>query len=78
MSLKVKVDKTLCLGCGACWIDCPFVFELDKKTAKAKIVKEYCIKDTDKVSIGQIPIEKEEHLKKVLELCPSSAIILEQ
>lgn len=28
--MKVKVDKELCIGCGACVSTCPGVFELDK------------------------------------------------
>jgi len=77
VKLKVKVDKTLCLGCGACWVKCFSIFELDKKTAKAKIVKKYCVEDTDEISVGHVPIDEEERLKKVLELCPSGAIFLE-
>ncbi len=33
----VKVDKNLCIGCGACAATCPEVFEIDEESGKAKV-----------------------------------------
>jgi len=59
--MKVKVDKNLCIGCGACQAIAPSVFELeDDGLAKA-------IDDEIKEEIKEDVID-------ALEGCPTSAI----
>ena len=41
----VKVNKDLCIGCGACVAVCPQAFELVKGKASVKSDKPKCIKD---------------------------------
>jgi len=76
MRAEVRVNKALCLGCGACWIVCPEVFELDRETAKAKITRDYCKEDTVDISRGDIPQILIKSVKEVVEICPSAAIFL--
>ncbi len=38
--MKLKVDKSLCIGCGACQATCPDVFEIDDDGFATTIVDE--------------------------------------
>ena len=59
--MKVKVDKNLCIGCGACQAIEPSVFELEDDGLAKAIDEE--IKD-----------EIKENVIDALEGCPTSAI----
>lgn len=59
--MKVKVDKNLCIGCGACQAIEPSVFELEDDGLAKAIDEE--IKD-----------EVKENVIDALEGCPTSAI----
>ena len=39
MNRKVIIDEAECIGCGSCQEICPEVFQLDKKTEKAHVIK---------------------------------------
>lgn len=59
--MKVKVNKDICIGCGACQAIAPNVFEIeDDGLAVAKDI--------------QIPEEEKEDVVDALEGCPTSAI----
>lgn len=38
--MKLKVDKDICIGCGACQAICPDVFEIDDDGLAVSIVEE--------------------------------------
>ena len=38
--MKLKVDKDICIGCGACAAICPDVFEIDDDGLASSIVDE--------------------------------------
>lgn len=38
--MKLKVDKDICIGCGACQAICPDVFEIDDDGLAGEIVNE--------------------------------------
>lgn len=59
--VKVKVNKDLCIGCGACQAIEPNVFEIDDD-GLAKVI----VKDVDK--------SVEENVIDALEGCPTNAI----
>lgn len=64
--MKFKVDKDLCIGCGACQAICEEVFEItDDGFATAKDVE---VKDED----------VKENAISALEGCPTSAISSEK
>lgn len=64
--MKFKVDKDLCIGCGACQAICEEVFEItDDGYATAKDVE---VKDED----------VKENAISALEGCPTSAISSEK
>lgn len=59
--MKVKVNKDVCIGCGACTAICPDVFEFsDEGFAKA-------VNET-------VPEGTEEEVKDAAEGCPTGAI----
>ncbi|MCS7105301.1 MAG: ferredoxin [Thermofilaceae archaeon] len=73
----VKVDKGLCIGCGACWALAPQVFEEDPSTYKSKIKEPYRRTDNENESIGEVPEELIADAKTAAEGCPTGAIIIE-
>lgn len=59
---KVVIDQTLCIGCNTCPCINPQVFELDKKTYKAKVIKQ--------------PDSIDSKTKTAIDACPVKAISL--
>ncbi len=74
---KVRVDKTLCIGCGACWALAPQVFEEDPSTFKSRIKEPYRKVDNENESAGEIPEELVSDAKTAAEGCPTGAITVE-
>lgn len=62
--MKIEIDKSLCIGCGACEASCPDVFEL-KDDGKAYVKKKE-LKNTTC------------DLEEVAANCPSQAITVKQ
>ena len=58
--MKFKVDKELCIACGACEGVCPEVFELDD--------------DKSQVKLDPVPEEFQECALEAEENCPVQAI----
>ncbi len=75
---KVRVDKTLCIGCGACWALAPSVFEEDPESYKSRIKEPYRKTDSDDESTGEIPDNLLDDAKKAAEGCPTGAISVEE
>ena len=59
--MKLKVDKDICIGCGACQAICPDVFEIDDDGLATSIVDE-------------VPEEVMEDAVDAKEGCPVDAI----
>ena len=59
--MKLKVDKDLCIGCGACQATCPDVFQIDDDE-RAKVI------------VDEIKDELIEDAIDAKEGCPTSAI----
>ena len=62
--MRVRVDKSLCKGCGLCSDICPEVFEFDGSKAIAKVDK--------------VPIEMEAACRDAAQQCPPEAITIEE
>jgi ferredoxin len=63
--MKVRVDPTLCNGCGPCVDICPEIFELDQDGIAV-------------VKIDQIPADLEEACQEAADNCPTEAIAIEE
>ncbi len=59
---KVEIDKSICIGCGACMATCPDVFEMDED-GLAKVKKDEVNDDVklacDCCPVGAIKINEE-------------------
>lgn len=62
--MKAKINRELCLGCGACTVICPSIFELDEEGLV-------------KVLVDPIPEGDEPEAQEAAEECPVTAIELE-
>ncbi|HOL21797.1 MAG TPA: ferredoxin [bacterium] len=62
--MKVRVDESLCTGCGLCVDICPEVFEMPEAVS---IVKSH-----------NVPEDLAEKVKEAAESCPVEAIIIEE
>lgn len=62
--MKASVNKDACIGCGACTVSCPEVFEIgDEGTAVAKV--------------AEVPEDAKNAAVEAKEGCPTSAISVE-
>jgi len=62
--MKARVDKDLCVGCGACTEVCPEVFQMGED-------------DIAVVQLDRIPPEHEEACRDAADQCPTDAIEIE-
>ncbi|MGC8816331.1 MAG: ferredoxin [Candidatus Hadarchaeum sp.] len=75
-ALAVRVDRDSCIGCGACWISCPDVFEQNQEDGHSQIVKQYRV--GNHLSEGIIPPDLEGCARSAEESCPVQIIHLTQ
>jgi ferredoxin len=61
--MKIRIDKDLCMGTGACVEICPEIFTVNGNTIEAKI--------------AIVPDSLADICRDAAEACPSCAIILE-
>jgi len=58
--MKVKVDKDLCIGCGACQAICSDVFEI--------------VDGLSSVLVDEVQEEYQDDTREAIESCPTEAI----
>jgi ferredoxin len=67
--MKVSIDQGKCIACGTCVAICPEVFEM-KDDGKVDVKEELKGKD--------IPSELEAKVKEAHDMCPATAIVIEE
>ncbi|WP_342811971.1 ferredoxin [Candidatus Hadarchaeum sp.] len=72
--LRVSIDRDNCIGCGACWVSCPDVFEQNQADGHSQVVGQY--RAGDSLSEGKIPETLEGCAKSAEEACPVQVIRL--
>ena len=62
--MKVRIDESLCTGCGLCVDICPEVFEMPESVSIVKT--------------PEVPEDLVDKVKEAAESCPVEAIIIEE
>ncbi len=73
--MKVTIDRDECISCGACYADCPEVFEENEDDYLSQIVEEYRI-DGDPAT-GEVPDDLKACATSAAEGCPVEIIHIE-
>ncbi len=60
MSLTIKINDNICIGCGVCSAMCEDVFAMDEESGLAKVVSQ--------------DIKNKELLDEIIDTCPVNAI----
>ena len=63
--MRIKVNRDACIGCGACQVIAPNLFELDDEGISKELVEE-------------VEEQEEENARDASESCPTSAIEVEE
>lgn len=66
--MKVSIDQSLCITCGSCVAICPEVFEM-KEDGTVDVKSEWKGKE--------IPAELQDKVREAHDLCPVTAIVIE-
>jgi ferredoxin len=74
--MKVNVDREECIACGACWEDCPKVFEEAETDGLTQIAEAYRVKG--ELGVGQVPGELQACVQTAADGCPVEIIHVEE
>ena len=74
--MRVTVDREECIACGACWDDCPEVFEEDEADGLNQIIAAYQVGGDP--AVGQVPDELGMCVQRAAEGCPVEIIHVEE
>ena len=70
--LGVSISRDECILCGACWDECPEVFEESGDDGESQIVAEYRVNDDP--GEGLVPETLEDCVRGAADLCPVEII----
>lgn len=70
--MKVTIDREECIACGACYSDCPEVFEENEEDGFSQIVEEY--RTGGELGVGEVPEDLEECARTAADGCPVEII----
>ena len=73
--MKVHIDRDECIACGACWEDCPEVFEENEADGLSQIVEAY--QAGGDLGEGEVPDDLGECVRTAAEGCPVEIIHVE-
>jgi len=73
--MRVTIDREECIECGACYADCPEVFEESPEDYFSQIVEEYRVDDDP--AVGEVPEDLEECVEEAAYGCPVEIIHIE-
>ncbi len=74
--IKVTIDREECILCGACWADCPEVFEEGPDEGLSQIVMAYQVGGDP--AVGGVPADLEDCVTTAAEGCPVEIIHVEE
>ena len=70
--IKVTIERDDCILCGACWSECPEVFEAGPEDGLSQIVEAYQVDGNP--AVGEVPTDLEECVTNAAEACPVEII----
>jgi ferredoxin len=73
--MKVRIDQDECIGCAACWTDCPEFFE-EGEEEFSQVVEEF--RAGGDPMAGKVPANLEDCVQEAADGCPSECIHLEE
>lgn len=74
-TIRIRIDRDECILCGACWEDCPEVFEENPDDELSQVVEQYRINDDP--AQGEVPEELEDCVRTAADGCPVEIIHVE-
>ncbi len=70
--MKVTIDRDQCISCGACYGECPQIFEENGGDSWSQITELYRLEGN--LAAGEIPAGLETCAKNAADVCPVSII----
>ncbi len=74
--LRVSISRDECILCGACWSECPEVFEESADDGESQIVAAYRLDDDP--GVGIVPDSLEDCVRAAADVCPVEIIAVEE
>lgn len=74
--MKVTIEREECISCGACYADCPEVFEENAEDGLSQITEEYRVDDDP--SVGEVPDDLADCVDNAAYACPVEIIDYEE
>ena len=72
MSVKVTIDRDECILCGACWAECPDVFDESPDDGMSQVIEDFQV-DGDPAT-GEVPDDLEACAINGADICPVAII----
>jgi ferredoxin len=73
--IEIRMDRDECILCGACWSDCPDVFEEGEDDGLSQIVLVY--QKGGDPALGEVPDDLEDCVLRAAQGCPVEIIHIE-
>jgi ferredoxin len=73
--VRVHIDRDECILCGACWAECPDVFEEEADDSVSQVVLAYRVGGDP--ALGEVPDDLEDCVRTAAEGCPVEIIHVE-
>lgn len=70
--MRVTIDRDQCISCGACYSECPQVFEENGDDSWSQITEPY--RAAGAIDAGEVPPDLETCAKNAADACPVSII----
>jgi ferredoxin len=70
--MNVSIDRDQCISCGACYGECPQVFEENGDDSWSQITEPY--RRAGDIAAGEVPPELESCARNAADVCPVSII----
>ena len=74
--MQVTIEREECISCGACYAECPEVFEENPEDGRSQIVEEYRVNGNP--SVGEVPDDLADCVDNAAYACPVEIIDYEE